>query len=68
MKLLSVLFYILFPLQLLAQVLPMEKIFFCSQQSSYNVGDTMHIEGQVMTCDTLQVPYSRYLYVEFFKH
>ena len=68
MKLLSVLFYILFPLQLLAQVLPMEKIFFCSQQSSYNVGDTMHVEGQVMTCDTLQMPYSRYLYVEFFNH
>ena len=66
--LLSFLSCILFPLQLLSQALPMENIFFCTQQSSYNIGDTMRIEGQVMTCDTLQVPYSRYLYVEFFNH
>lgn len=66
MKFLFVLFYILFPFQLLAQALPMEKIFFCPRQSSYNLGDTIRVEGQVMTCDTLQMPYSRYLYVEFF--
>ena len=53
-------------LQLHAQVLPSEKLFFMSDQMSYEQGDTAWIEGRVIRSDndTTFVPYSRYVYVE----
>lgn len=53
-------------LQLHAQVLPSEKLFFMSDKMSYKQGDTAWIEGRVIRSDndTTFVPYSRYVYVE----
>lgn len=49
-----------------AQILPVEKVFLSSDRLDYNEGDSILIEGKVMTGDTLTTPYSRYVYVELF--
>ena len=53
-------------LQLHAQVLPSEKLFFMSDKMRYEQGDTAWVEGRVIRSDndTTFVPYSRYVYVE----
>ena len=57
---------ILFSLGVSAQVLPIEKVFLTSDRLDYNEGDSILLEGKVMTGDTLSTPYGRYLYVELF--
>ena len=57
---------ILFSLSVSAQVLPIEKVFLISDRLDYNEGDSILLEGKVMTGDTLATPYGRYLYVELF--
>lgn len=56
----------LLPLATSAQILPVEKVFLSSDRLDYNEGDSILIEGKVMTGDTLTTPYSRYVYVELF--
>lgn len=56
----------LLPLTTSAQILPVEKVFLSSDRLDYNEGDSILIEGKVMTGDTLTTPYSRYVYVELF--
>ena len=53
-------------LPLYSQVLPSEKLFFMSDKTRYEQGDTAWIEGRVMRSDndTTFIPYSRYVYVE----
>lgn len=53
-------------LPLSAQVLPSEKLFFMSDKTSYEQGDTAWVEGRVMRSDndSTLIPYSRYVYVE----
>ena len=50
----------------IAQVLPSEKLFFMSDKTSYEQGDTAWVEGRVMRSDndTTLVPYGRYVYME----
>ena len=52
--------------QLYSQVLPSEKLFFMSDKTRYEQGDTAWIEGRLMRSDndTTFIPYSRYVYVE----
>lgn len=57
---------ILFSIGVSAQVLPIEKVFLTSDRLDYNEGDSILLEGKVMTGDTLTSPYSRYVYVELF--
>lgn len=48
-----------------AQTLPTEKLFFASNRMSYQLGDTIQIDGWLTRCDNKTgTPYSRYLYVE----
>lgn len=53
-------------LPLYSQVLPSEKLFFMSDKTRYEQGDTVWVEGRVMRSDndTTFIPYSRYVYVE----
>lgn len=53
-------------LPLYPQVLPSEKLFFMSDRTRYEQGDTAWIEGRVMRSDndSTFIPYSRYVYVE----
>lgn len=67
MKLLKLLLTVLlFPTGISAQILPIEKVFLSSDRLDYNDGDSILLEGKVMTGDTLTTPYSRYVYVELF--
>ena len=50
---------ILFSIGVSAQVLPIEKVFLTSDRLDYNEGDSILLEGKVMTGDTLTSPYSR---------
>ncbi len=48
-----------------AQTLPTEKVFFASDRMSYQLGDTIQIDGWLTRCDNMTgAPYSRYLYIE----
>ena len=53
-------------LPLRAQVLPSEKLFFMSDKTTYEQGDTAWVEGRVMRSDndTTLIPYGRYVYLE----
>ena len=57
---------LLLPIGICAQLLPIEKVFLSSDRLDYNDGDSILLEGKVMTGDTLVTPYSRYVYVELF--
>lgn len=48
----------------IAQTVPAERIFFCSDQSGYNWDDSIYINGIVMNTDTTRLPESRYVYVD----
>ena len=56
---------LVFSLVAKAQVLPTEKVFFASNRMSYQLGDTIQIDGWLTRCDNKTgTPYSRYLYME----
>lgn len=61
-----ILVLLLLPIGMSAQILPIEKVFLSSDRLDYNDGDSILLEGKVMTGDTLVTPYSRYVYVELF--
>lgn len=63
----SVIFVLMLVLSLVAsaQTLPTEKVFFASDRMSYQLGDTIQIDGWLTRCDDkMGAPYSRYLYME----
>lgn len=63
----SVILVLMFVLSLVAnaQTLPTEKVFFASNRMSYQLGDTIQIDGWMTRCDDkMGAPYSRYLYME----
>ncbi len=63
----SAIFVLMFVLSLVAsaQTLPTEKVFFASNRMSYQLGDTIQIDGWLTRCDNkVGEPYSRYLYME----
>ena len=57
---------LLLPLNLLAQSLPEERIFIVSDKLDYMAGDSIRLEGRLMSNDSLALPYSRFVYVELF--
>lgn len=68
MKTLRLILFLLlgFQLGISAQKLPIERVFLTSDRLDYNDGDSILLEGKVMTGDTLATTYSRYIYVELF--
>lgn len=66
MKILILILLMGFQLGISAQILPIEKVFIASDRLDYNDGDSILLEGKLMTGDTLKTTYSRYVYVELF--
>ena len=50
----------------IAQTVPAERIFFCSDNAVYNWDDSLYINGIVMNTDTMKLPESHYAYVDAF--
>lgn len=66
MKTIRLILVLLLPLNLLAQALPEERIFIVSDKQDYMAGDSIQLEGKVVSNDSLALPYSRFVYVELF--
>lgn len=66
MKTNSLLLTLLLPLSLLAQSLPEERIFVVSDRLDYTPGDSIGLEGKLISNDSLALPFSRFVYVELF--
>lgn len=65
---LTYLFIFTYTLYIYGQVLPNEKVYFQTDKMAYSYADTLIVEGKLMRADQndTSVPYSRYVYVEFF--
>ena len=54
------------PIVSLAQTIPAERIFLCSNQGEYGWSDTIRVDGIVMSTDTTRLPESRYVCIDAF--
>ena len=57
--------FCLFPFKLFAQAFPVERIFMALDKESYALGDTLRVNGQILSADHPgQNAGSRYIYIE----